>query len=305
MNCFEFDLNHTIKVSLFGLEHLVPPRVHITRCTDICILYFVVEGELRLSVNGREICLRQGDIYIFDRGDIQKPLEATDTKYYYVHFEHTGQCTEMNQSQYFERVRQKDVDFAKANNHGTKGYDYLKVYILQTIHIWDRDILDYLLSRFETCCSSFWGKSQENRYHISVCFAEILQKLENVCVNLSETGQLRSNQLTYDTVRVISDYISKNFSADIGRKQIEKTFLVNYDYTNRNFKQIMGQSIVRYRNMLRIDHARLLLSTTEKSVTDIAEETGFGDKYYFSRYFKKIVGVSPLDYKRKAQPNDL
>lgn len=222
MNCFEIDLNHTIIVNLFGLEHLVPPRVHITRCTNTCILYFVVEGELRLAVNGREVCLGQGDIYAFDLGVVQKPLEATDTKYYYVHFEYTGQCTEMKQSQYFECVRQKDADFAKTNNHGTKGYEFLKVYILQTIHIRDRDILDYLLSRFEACSSfwgkSHWGKSQENRYLISVCFAEILQKLENVCVNLSETGQLRRNQLTYDTVRSISDYLTMHLFRLFGRR---------------------------------------------------------------------------------------
>lgn len=303
MKCFEFDLNQLVKISLFGKEHLIPPRAHVARCIQTGILYFVTNGELWLEVNGKEERLRPGDVYIFQNGDIQKPMATTEAKYYYVHFV-CEKSMEMTNAQYFDWVGKQDIAFAKLNNHGTEVYEHLKICLMQRIHVCDREILNTLVSRFDSCANSFWSKNQENRLYISASFAQILFILKNICVNAYKKGR-NCNTTVYDTVRAVSQYISENFSKDIGRKEIEAIFSVNYDYANRVFHQIMGTSIVRYRNMLRIEYAKLLLATTEKSMMDIADEIGFADKYYFSRYFKKVMGLSPVDYKKRVYLNDL
>ena len=46
--------------------------------------------------------------------------------------------------------------------------------------------------------------------------------------------------------------------------------------------------------------AKKLLHLTYKSVKEIAAELNFEDEFYFSRYFKKNVGVSPLRYREKV-----
>jgi AraC-like DNA-binding protein len=76
-------------------------------------------------------------------------------------------------------------------------------------------------------------------------------------------------------------------------------FSINYDYANRIFKQYFDISINRYRNERRIDRAKFLLTSTEKSIDEISFEVGFEDKYYFSRLFTKLEGVSPLGYRNK------
>lgn len=65
------------------------------------------------------------------------------------------------------------------------------------------------------------------------------------------------------------------------------------------FKEIYGKSPVEYRNGMRINYAISLLINTDLLVTEIAERCGFEDPYYFSRLFKKTIGVSPRDYRRK------
>ena len=49
---------------------------------------------------------------------------------------------------------------------------------------------------------------------------------------------------------------------------------------------------------LRINHAKLLLSETDQSVTDIALECGYTDFNYFSKQFKKLTHLSPSEFRK-------
>ena len=68
-----------------------------------------------------------------------------------------------------------------------------------------------------------------------------------------------------------------------------------------HFKAWYGKSPVEYRNGIRINSAISLLINTDLQISEIAMRCGFDDAYYFSRIFKKIVGISPREYRRKAQ----
>ncbi len=59
------------------------------------------------------------------------------------------------------------------------------------------------------------------------------------------------------------------------------------------FHQLTGCSVTRYQNRLRIQAAQDLLLSGQYTVTQAAAELGFNDVYYFSRLFKKIVGINP------------
>ena len=65
------------------------------------------------------------------------------------------------------------------------------------------------------------------------------------------------------------------------------------------FKKHTGVSPNEYIITQRISAACQLLVQTDKSISEIAAEVGYGDQYYFSRIFKKKMGVPPLGYRRK------
>ena len=63
------------------------------------------------------------------------------------------------------------------------------------------------------------------------------------------------------------------------------------------FREQVHQSPMSYFTQLKIRAACRLLDLTEKSVKVVAIETGYSDPYYFSRVFKKEMGISPDKYR--------
>ena len=71
------------------------------------------------------------------------------------------------------------------------------------------------------------------------------------------------------------------------------------------FKEITGMSILTFLNTARIRKACLLLTTTDKPVTWIAQETGYESASRFSRTFKKEVGMTPREYRKALGPRKI
>lgn len=69
---------------------------------------------------------------------------------------------------------------------------------------------------------------------------------------------------------------------------------------NRIFKEATGFSPIQYHLRIRIKKAGELLCSTGLSVTEIAGFTGFDDSNYFSRQFRKITGLSPMEFRKKC-----
>lgn len=80
-----------------------------------------------------------------------------------------------------------------------------------------------------------------------------------------------------------------------------KAIGVSSVYLSRLFKQELGISFVTLLTQIRISKSVQLLSSTNRSIADIAEAVGFESQHYFSTTFKKTVGVSPIRY-RKGEP---
>ena len=67
------------------------------------------------------------------------------------------------------------------------------------------------------------------------------------------------------------------------------------------FKQVAGMTLVGYLNHVRLSHAAKSLRESDRSIAEIAAETGFSDQSYFDRRFKSAFGMAPIHY-RKRQP---
>ena len=110
-------------------------------------------------------------------------------------------------------------------------------------------------------------------------------------------------QPTSTLVKQTIVYIQHNYAQHLARQQIAQAVGVSEDYLGRIFQQELGLSPIEYLNRYRIKEAKSLLSRTSASVTDIAAEVGFDDPAYFSRAFRKHVGLSPRAF--REQPPSL
>jgi AraC-like DNA-binding protein len=76
----------------------------------------------------------------------------------------------------------------------------------------------------------------------------------------------------------------------------------SYEHLCRKFKQYYGISPLGYVNAQRIERAKSLLRGAHARVKNVAREVGIEDPAYFSRLFRKMVGISPVSFARQATP---
>ena len=80
---------------------------------------------------------------------------------------------------------------------------------------------------------------------------------------------------------------------------------MNKDYLSRIFKEETGMSIVDYIIKKKMNVACELLSTTNLSVSKVAECIGYTHMPYFSKLFKKETGMAPNEYRSHYRRNEL
>ncbi len=102
-------------------------------------------------------------------------------------------------------------------------------------------------------------------------------------------------------VENIKNYILSNIEFDINISYISKIFHYNEMYLGRLFKKETEISINDYINLQRIEIAKKLLRGTNDKVIEIASKVGFNNVTYFNRLFKKHTGLTPLQYRNRAE----
>lgn len=93
-------------------------------------------------------------------------------------------------------------------------------------------------------------------------------------------------------------YIHENYAQDFDIEALAATVSVSPSYLFRLFKKKVRLTPMHYRNVVRIDKAKLLLADRSLTVDAIAERVGFYDPKYFARVFKDLAGMSPSAYRR-------
>ena len=102
----------------------------------------------------------------------------------------------------------------------------------------------------------------------------------------------------------IANYLSRHYSEKLTLDDISRETFFSVAYCECEFRKAFGKSIINYLIDLRISEAKRLLTETSMSCSVIANMVGFDDANYFSRVFKKRIGLSPLRYRGSAiDPN--
>lgn len=129
-----------------------------------------------------------------------------------------------------------------------------------------------------------------------------LALLEPLAEAGSRLQELRSSREQYSTAALVRQYILDHYTdPNLSLAQISEAFDVNMKTLSRIFKEEFGEKFVDYLTKLRIEHAKKLLETTSDSVQNIAEHVGYLYPMSFIRVFKKIVGMTPGDYRKEQE----
>ena len=101
----------------------------------------------------------------------------------------------------------------------------------------------------------------------------------------------------------IAQYLETNYKSAISAQELSDVFGFVPAYINRIFKTFYDSTPMEYVQCLRIERAKDLLMRTKRPIKEIAAEVGYPDSLYFSKVFKRAVGVNPSLYQKRGQEN--
>jgi two-component system response regulator YesN len=93
------------------------------------------------------------------------------------------------------------------------------------------------------------------------------------------------------------EYIQEHYQNEISLDDVSKELDISPYYLSKVFKQKTGQNFIEYLTEIRIERAKELILQGTDSIKKISLSVGYPNPNYFSRTFKKNVGVSPSEYK--------
>jgi len=153
-------------------------------------------------------------------------------------------------------------------------------------------------------------KQTADPYALVESFDTLFQSetLDELCERLLEQAAELRKHGWEKTARIDSEnpiakaieYIRQHYLESITLQQVADHVHVSKNYFSILFKKTMEQNFIDYLIFLRIERAKELLLNTSLKVYEVAEQSGFNDTKYFSKLFKKVAGVSPVDYRNEG-----
>ncbi|MCX7746274.1 MAG: response regulator [Clostridia bacterium] len=112
-----------------------------------------------------------------------------------------------------------------------------------------------------------------------------------------ETGEVTSNAKYL--VSKAKTYMHANYKKDLNLKVVAEELYISTWYLSKLLKKETGKTFIDILNEIRIKEAIKLLNEPRYKIYKIAEEVGFTDVPYFYRLFKKLTGMTPIEYKNR------
>lgn len=114
----------------------------------------------------------------------------------------------------------------------------------------------------------------------------------------------RQNRYLQKEMELAAQFFNEHFTEEISIEDYSASRHMSTCWFIRNFKRYHNLTPMQYILNLRITNAKTLLRTTTYSVSEVASIVGYDNPLYFSRLFKKQVGIPPSDFRNQAIPPD-
>lgn len=141
-----------------------------------------------------------------------------------------------------------------------------------------------------------FNRSEQSARQIILCgYLHII-----VGMILEEVGG-EQKPVDMDTLGKAIQYISANYTQNITLSSVAAAVGVTQSHLSRLFSAKIEGGFKRYLQILRVQKAKNLLSSTDLSVNEVLEQSGFFDQRTFNRVFKAVTDFTPLAYRKLAQ----
>ncbi|MBB3126439.1 two-component system response regulator YesN [Paenibacillus rhizosphaerae] len=133
-------------------------------------------------------------------------------------------------------------------------------------------------------------------------FHDYFHGLESLIFLLSDyVKRMRSMHFDQNEIQRAIVYIEEHYHENVNMAVVSNHVSLNYSYFSHAFKEYTGETFVSYLRKLRIRKAKELLNSTDLKVYEISEQAGFENVKHFTRVFKEMEGVAPLEYRSQQE----
>lgn len=237
-----------------------------------CEIIFVVDGKGCTTVDGERIDFQKGDILIYNP--------------FIEHYEESN-LHEPTEFMFFAIDKFEITDLPQ--NHLLPS-DYNVLYHSEESYSAIYDLFKKMIAEFESK-DDFYVEITQNISRTILMYIFRIINCADQGFNIHKT-----NGALEKVIRFIND----NYKNNISLEDIAHACYINKYYLSHQFSKFKGMSVGKYVLSMKIEEAKRLLETTSFSINEISERSGFNDPNYFSRSFKKELGISPLNYRKKA-----
>jgi AraC-like DNA-binding protein len=235
-------------------------------------LILVYKGEAQVTCNDLTARIKTGDLVYFKPGDYRKGHTFPENlmECYAVDFLYTRPVFEQKRWS----LHSLDLPFQFVE------------------HIDDPFLYSRLLELFSQFTKTFISQYNNKTARGRAVFMEILYLLT----------QWKTGNFVYDNVQKVElaiGYMTENYARPLTLGEIAENTGISPSYLGSLFKSVTGKSPITYLIGIRLHKAKELLLDGH-AVSDVAEEVGFRNLFYFSKCFKKFESVSPTQFRKIA-----
>ena len=168
------------------------------------------------------------------------------------------------------------------------------------LYIDEENEVEELMGLFAKLCSLLIGASPEcevmGGIRSNATFLEILSRLVRLWQGRTEVGDKTPiHRIAADAY----EYLSEHYAEDCSLKTVAAALHVSPNYLHAVFVREVGITPLSYVTDKRVRRAKRLIAAGEKSMLEIAMETGFCSQSHFNKVFREATGYTPAAYRRR------
>lgn len=250
---------------------------------DFLEFTYVTQGAMEHTIGGERSVLTTGDYFIVDYGTehayrriSREPLEVVNLLFL--------------------------PDFLEQMLAGRRGFeDVLNSYLLR---------FNYRTLRSSPTGKIFRDESGQLKEIVQEAVKEYTQKQDGymeyircllvklLIITMRKIGRAEQSANTSDVVRSLTEYVQKNFAHPLPITHLASQYGYSVSYLSRKFSMEMGMGFSEYTQRVRIGQSCRLLENTDMPIGEIASAVGYDDQKFFNQVFRKVLGITPREFRR-------
>lgn len=246
-------------------------------------ILYATSGKATVFLNGRFYDFKKGDMVLISAREVHAVWGEPETAYVVINFDPDILYTAARsifESRYV-------LPFTMARESPQK--------VFSEEEIGSTPLPGMILTALQETESGAYGYELAVRTQICQIFLWVLRTWHARGLRIETGYSLRDKDL--ERLQAVFDHLDNAYMQNLTAEEMARRCNMSYSYFSRYFKATVGMSFTAYLNYIRLVEAEKLLISTDKTITEVAMQTGFSSASYFISQFRQHKEISPRQFR--------